>query len=451
MTCQAHVPTERAVIGAVLVYGAAALDHLGALRPEDFTARGLGEILATARDLAARGVGVDPVTIDVELRQRHPKLVDITYLASLADAVAPRTMLTRHAAELHRLSVLRDLRAAALDLAERSRAPDADPAELRTLAGRLADLRSEGKGARPARACLVDLFASWQRGPAPQISWGLPELDRLVGGMRPGNVYLVGGRPGHGKTSLVLGVVRSLAVPRTLQRELGAADPIRPVLLVELEMPEAEVVEALLAQEAHVDARRIAAHDFDAEASAAIGEAAERIAAGRLSIECEAYALPQIEERAHTWRRQNPDGLGLLVIDYVQLAKASDGADRYERRDLEVSAISRGLKRIAKRLEIPVLAVCALNRASEARQGHRPGLADLRECGALEYDASAALFVYREELYLVDGSPKSRQRLAEVEGTAEILVPKNRHGATGVTRLAFLKAQRRFASLHRRT
>lgn len=450
MSCQAHVPTERATVGALLVYGAAALDALATLRPDDFTGRGLAEVLMTARELAARGVHIDPVSVDVEMRVRHPRLVDVVYLSGLADAAAPRTMLTRHAAALRRLGALRDIRAAALDLVERSGAPDADPGELRTRAARLAELRAEAAGLRTARDALGDLFRSWKEGPPPRLSWGLSELDRLVGGMRPGNVYILGGRPGHGKTSLALQVARGLAVPRVLQRELGAADPVRPVLLVELEMPEAEVLEALLAQEAQVDARRIAARDFDAEASALIGDAAERIAAGRLTIDCDSFALPQIEERAHAWRRQNPDGLGLLVLDYVQLIKATENPGGYERRDLEVAEISRGLKRLSKDLAVPVLAVAALNRASEARQGHRPSLADLRECGRLEYDASAAVFVFREELYLLDGSPQSRQRLGEVDGTAEIIVGKNRHGATGVARVAYLKPQRRFAPLQRR-
>jgi len=451
MSCQAHVPTERAVVGAVLTFGAAALEALASLRPaDDFTARGLAEIVMTARELAARGVHIDPVSIDVELRQRHPKLVDIVYLSGLADVSAPRATLTRHAAELRRLGTLRQIRFAALDLAERSGAPDADPAELRLRAARVAETRAEGAGLRTAREALADLFRAWKAGPPPRLSWGIPQIDHMVGGMRPGNVYVLGGRPGHGKTSLALQVARGLAVPRTIQRELGD-DPVRPVLLIELEMPEAEVLEALLAQEAAIDAKKVAARDFDEEAMSAIINAAERIAAGRLTIDCDSFTITAIEERAREWRRQNADGMGLIVLDYVQLVKATETPGGYERRDLEVAEISRCLKRLSKDLEIPVLVIAALNRASEARQGHRPGLADLRECGRLEYDASAALFVFREELYLIDGSAQSRQRLAEVAGTAEILVAKNRHGATGVVRLAYLKAQRRFAALERRS
>ncbi|MDC0719948.1 replicative DNA helicase [Nannocystis bainbridge] len=444
------MPTERAVVGAVLVFGAAALDAVATLRPaEDFTARGLAEIVMTARELAARGVQVDPVTVDAELRQRHPKLVDLVYLSGLADASAPRATLPRHAAELRRLGTLRELRFAALDLAERCGAPDADPAELRIRAARVAETRRDGTGLRTARDAIADLFRAWKEGPPPRLSWGIPQIDEMVGGMRPGNVYVLGGRPGHGKTSLALQVARALAVPRNIQRELGD-DPVRPVLLIELEMPEAEVVEALLAQESGIDAKKVAARILDDESSDAIFDAAERIAAGRLSIDCESFTITQIEERAREWRRLNPDGMGLIVLDYVQLVKATETPGGYERRDLEVAEISRALKRLSKDLAIPILVIAALNRASEARQGHRPGLADLRECGRLEYDASAALFVFREELYLIDGSSQNRQRLAEVAGTAEILVAKNRHGATGVIRLAYVKALRRFAVLQRR-
>jgi replicative DNA helicase len=196
----------------------------------------------------------------------------------------------------------------------------------------------------------------------------------------------------------------------------------------------------MLTSEARVDAHRFRGGYLGEQDYARLVDAFGRLHEAKVFID-DTPSLGILEMRAKARRLKLEHGLDMLVIDYLQLMQ---GRGRFENRQQELASISRALKILAKELEIPILALSQLSRATESRGDHRPQLSDLRESGALEQDADVVLFIFREEMYTNDGEPKP-----EADGIAEIIIGKQRNGPTGVVRLAFLKQFTRFENLAR--
>jgi len=196
----------------------------------------------------------------------------------------------------------------------------------------------------------------------------------------------------------------------------------------------------MLTSEARVDAHRFRGGYLGEQDYARLVDAFARLHDARVFID-DTPSVGILEMRAKARRLKLEHGLDLLIVDYLQLMQ---GRGRFENRQQELASISRALKILAKELNVPILALSQLSRAPEARGDHRPQLSDLRESGALEQDADVVLFIFREEMYAADG-----ERSPDVEGTAEIIIGKQRNGPTGTVRLAFLKQYTRFENLAR--
>jgi replicative DNA helicase len=255
------------------------------------------------------------------------------------------------------------------------------------------------------------------------IPTGFIDLDAQLAGLQPSNLVIVGGRPGTGKTSFALGIVAHAAV-----------ESRTPVLLFSLEMSHLELTQRMLCSEARVDATRMRNGRLLESDWPKIAHATGRLAEAPVFIDDNPH-LTVMEIRAKARRLKSRTGLGLIVIDYLQLMTGRTNA---ENRQVEVSEISRGLKILARELEVPVVALSQLSRGLETRADKRPVLADLRESGSLEQDADVVIFLYRDEVYNRDSPDR---------GTAEVIVAKHRNGPTGTTQLAFLDHYTRFANM----
>ena len=250
---------------------------------------------------------------------------------------------------------------------------------------------------------------------------GFRDLDKLLGGLQPSSLYVVGGRPSMGKTSFALGMAAHAAL-----REQ------RPVLVFSLEMARREVTRRLLSAEARVDSMRLSSGQLTDDDWTAINSTIQRIADAPLWVDDNATATV-MEMRAKARRLKSQVGdLSMVLVDYLQLMTARQPGDN---RQVEIAEISRGLKVLARELCCPVVALSQLSRNLETRQDKRPMLSDLRESGAIEQDADVVMFLYRSEYYDPDS--------IDTAGLAEVIVAKNRNGPTAVGKLSFVS---RFAA-----
>ena len=259
------------------------------------------------------------------------------------------------------------------------------------------------------------------------IPTGFIDLDRITHGLNRSNLIIIAGRPGMGKTSLALNIAQHVAV-----------DEKRPVGVFSLEMSQQELALRILCSEADVSFSRLRAGHLSQKQWQTIVQTVRRLGPAPLYIDDSPNpTLLEISSKARRLRAEI--GLELVILDYLQLMQAGG---KYENRNLEIAAISRGLKQLAKELEIPVIALSQLSRQPERRGGdHRPQLADLRESGSIEQDADLVAFVYRDELYNPDDPSK--------KGLAELILAKHRNGETGTVELAFFGETTTFRNLAR--
>ena len=272
-------------------------------------------------------------------------------------------------------------------------------------------------------------------------------MDRRTSGLHKGDLYIVAGRPGMGKTSFVLNLAVNVAAPKLVSTGLGMPHIEKSgdgVAFFSLEMPRAQLASRMLASEAKVNMGHLRSGLVSADDWNKLTEAAAHL--GRLPLWLDdTPAISILDLRAKIRRlqaelRRHPDGpkdLGLVAIDYLQLMSGRKGVSS---REQEISEISRGLKQLAKEMEIPVIALSQLNRSVETRttKDKRPQLSDLRESGAIEQDADAIMFIYRDEYYFEDSQHK---------GQAEVIVAKQRNGPTGTVRVKFTEQFTRFDNL----
>jgi replicative DNA helicase len=255
------------------------------------------------------------------------------------------------------------------------------------------------------------------------VPTGFHELDRLTSGFQPADLVIIAGRPSMGKTALALNIARNAAVDYEV-----------PVGIFSLEMSKEQLGMRMLCAEARVDAHKMRTGFFSTSDWTHLTTAAGTISEALVFID-DSPALSALELRAKARRLKRDQHLGLIIVDYLQLMRGPQGA---ERREQEISEISRALKALAKELSVPVVALSQLNRRVEERHDKRPQLADLRESGAIEQDADLIAFIYRDEVYHPDSAD---------QGVAEIIIGKQRNGPTGKLKLAFRSQYTRFERL----
>jgi replicative DNA helicase len=274
----------------------------------------------------------------------------------------------------------------------------------------------------PAIVKLGELFSS--RGAVTGIETGFHRMDKMTSGLQPNNLIIVAARPGMGKTSLVL----NMAIHAATQHN-------KSVAFFSLEMGKEELVQRLLCSEARIDMSELRNGTMPSQSWERLTKAATMLNAAPIYFDD--HGMMDIRYIRGKCRRQQMErGLDLVIIDYLQLMS---GTSKSERREQEISEISRGLKAMAKELKVPVIALSQLNRSLEGRPDKRPMMSDLRESGAIEQDADMICFIYRPEIYAKDEKEKM-----EMQGKAELIIAKHRSGATGMVKLTFLDKYTKF-------
>lgn len=391
--------------------------------------------------LFERGSVVDVITVAEELN-RTGELENaggMEYLASLTNAVPTAANIEYHGRIVHDKALLRRLIDAAQAIVREVYEPGdrmvdeiLDHAEQKVF--RVSEARDRD-GFVWIKEVLYSAFEQIEKlqespGDVSGLATGFADLDRMTTGLQPGDLVIVAGRPSMGKTSWALNVAQTAAIEHEV-----------PVAVFSLEMSKEQLVQRLMCAEGRVDAQNLRRGKLSADEYGRLGQAAGHLNAAPIWIDDSATSNV-LEMKAKSRRLMAEADLGLIVVDYIQLISSSARTDS---RVQEVSEISRGLKAMARELEVPVIALSQLSRAPEQRPDRRPQLSDLRDSGSLEQDADLVMFLYRQEYYT---GPEDKDGNS-VEGKAELIVSKQRNGPTGTVELFFHKSYTRFDSLSR--
>ena len=262
------------------------------------------------------------------------------------------------------------------------------------------------------------------------VSTGFPDFDKMTAGLQPGDLVIIAGRPSMGKTSLAINMAENAAVGPIIA---GNPDACVPVAVFSMEMSAEQLSFRLISSLGQVNQSKLRTGNFGEEDWPRINNAVKWMSAAPIFID-DTPALSPTEVRARARRVKREHGLGMIIIDYLQLMQISGNS---ENRATEISEISRGLKALAKELHVPVIALSQLNRSVEQRQDKRPVMSDLRESGAIEQDADVIAFIYRDEVYNQETPRK---------GIADVIIAKQRNGPTGDVMLTFQGQYTRFQS-----
>ncbi len=432
-----HVPpqnleAEEAVLSAILIDNNALLETLEILLPEHFYRSSHQKIFAAIVELFSRNEPVDLVTLTNILRERKQleEVGGATYIAGLVDTVPLAANAQYYAKIVHDKACLRRLIEKTNIIARRCFEDRGDIDNVIDFAESSIFEVSEDK-IKPAFFPLgkiiernIDVLEERQGNKTlvTGVATGFTKLDELTAGFQKSDLVILAGRPGMGKTAFALNIAKNAAVDANV-----------PTAIFSLEMSKEQLSLRMLSSEARIDSSRLRKGFITQNDWMKITDAAGVLSQAPVFID-DSPDITALEIRAKSRRLKLEKDIGLIIIDYIQLMKSRGFA---ERRDLEISEISRSLKALAKELDLPVVALSQLNRKLEERSDKRPQLADLRESGALEQDADVVAFIYRDELYNKDeNNPK--------KGQAEILLAKQRNGPTGFAILTFLDAYTRF-------
>jgi replicative DNA helicase len=423
---------EQSVLGGILLDNTAIDRVIELLSSEDFYREAHRKVFRAAVSLSERNEPIDLVTLSEVLRARGELegVGGATYLAQLADCVPTAANIVNYARIVRDKSILRALISATTEIATRGyEAPDdvtdlLDQAEQRIFA--ISD-----REVKPAFVRIENVLTDTiklierlyeQKQSVTGVTTGYADLDRITAGFQPSDLIIIAGRPSMGKTAFVLNIAANAA----MKADVGVA-------VFSLEMAKEQLAMRLLCSEARVDLARVRTGHLSDREFPQLAMAAGRLADTPIYIDdTPALSVLELRAKARRLKRDPATKLGLIVVDYLQLMRGSDGKDN---REQEISEISRSLKALAKELSVPVVALSQLNRQVENRNPPKPRLADLRESGAIEQDADVIAFIYREEVYVED---------TDKRGLAEIIVAKQRNGPIGSVELTFLHEFTRF-------
>ena len=436
-TLPASVEAERSILGAILLDNLSYNQAAEHLRPEDFSLDSHRRIYARMIDLAESSRPIDIITLVEELgRNKELQAIgDMAYVSSLLDGVPDRPSIEHYVKIVRDKALLRGLihvaNAAIARAADQSDAAEDILNDAEAAIFQLSEKRI-GRGFLGIQDIVKDSFGSvdalLQRGQRiTGLATHYSDLDEMTSGLQKSDLVILAARPSMGKTAFAMNIAENSAIVDG-----------KVVAIFSLEMSREALLLRLLCSRARVDAHKMRTGSLWRDDMQRVVRAMEELASSRIFID-DTPGISLSEMRAKARRlQQSCGGLDLVVVDYLQLM--SGGGKRYENRTQEVSAISRGLKALAKELHVPVVALSQLSRAPESRGGdHRPQLADLRESGSIEQDADLVMFIFREEVYKQDDP--------DLQGRAEIIIAKQRNGPIGRLNLAFLKQSTRFESL----
>ena len=419
-----NIEAEQSVLGSMLLDKEAVAVAVDGLKPEDFYLDAHKEIFEAMVDIFDRGEPVDLVTVVEELRQRTTldAVGGVSYITDLSMTVPSTANIKYYVGIVEEKSILRRLISACNEIIKESYEAKedidiiVDHAEKKIFQ---VSQRNTTSDFEPIKDILLDTYTkieelSKNKGKIIGIPTGFVDLDQKTSGLHPSDFILVAARPSMGKTSFVLNVAQHAALRADV-----------PTAIFSLEMSKDQLVQRMLSSESNVELQKIRTGELTEEEWIRLVEAAGPLSQAPIYID-DTPGISVMEMRSKARRLKMEKGLGLIVIDYLQLMT---GRGRAENRQQEISEISRSLKALARELSVPVIALSQLSRAPEARTDHRPMLSDLRDFGAIEQDADVVMFLYRDEYYNPD---------TEKKNIAEVIIAKQRNGPTGTVELVWL-------------
>jgi replicative DNA helicase len=430
-----NLEAEESILSAILIDNNILLDVLEILSPEDFYKSAHQKIFLSITELFTRNEPTDLVTLTNILREKNQleEIGGATYLPRLVDTV-PLAINAQHYAKIvHEKASLRRLIEKSNAITKRCLEDQGDVDNVIDFAESSIFEISEHKNKQafhPISKVIDSNIKTIEEHEKNKtlvtgVPTGFSKLDNLTSGFQKSDLIIIAARPSMGKTALALNIARNAAVDANI-----------PTAIFSLEMSKEQLSMRMLCAEARVDFFTVRRGFMSQEIWMRITDAASTFFSAPVYID-DSPDISALSIRAKARRLKRDKGLGLIIIDYLQLMR---GHAASERRDLEISDISRSMKALAKELDVPVVALSQLNRKLEERSDKRPQLSDLRESGALEQDADVVAFIYRDEMYNKDENNPNK-------GKAEILLSKQRNGPTGKVDLSFLSAYTRFENL----
>ena len=427
-----NMEAEQSVLGCMLLDRESVAAATDFLKAEDFYAEAHKEIFESMLDIYDHGDPVDLVTVTEQLRQRGTleAVGGVAYISDLSMVVPSTANIRYYVSIVEEKSILRRLISVCNEIIKQSY-------EAREELDLIIDhaeksifqitQRNTSSDFEPIKTVLLEAYArieemSKNKGKIIGIPTGFTDFDQKTSGLQPSDFILVAARPSMGKTSFVLNIAQHAALHENV-----------PVAIFSLEMSREQLVQRMLSSEANVELQKIRTGDLDEREWIKLVEAAGPLSQAPIYID-DTPGISAMEIRSKARRLKMEKGLGMIIIDYLQLMT---GRGRVENRQQEISEISRSLKALARELSVPVVTLSQLSRAPEARTDHRPMLSDLRESGAIEQDADVVVFIYRDEYYNPD---------TEKKNIAELIISKQRNGPTGTVELVWLGQFTKFAN-----
>jgi len=427
-----NLEAEQSVLGAILIDNNALTRCLEILDPEDFYKGSHRKIFFAMTDLFDKNEPIDLITLTDQLKKNDEleAVGGIAYLSLMVNMVPTAANVKYHSHIVREKALLRGLVQSANEIASKVYEENLDAEDLVDYAERsifkISDKRVKASFVT-LKEVIRDSFEMIERlydkkETITGVSSGFRDLDDLTTGFQKGDLIIVGGRPSMGKTAFALNIAQHVGL------ELKET-----VAIFSLEMAREQLAIRMLCAEAMVNSNSIRKGFIKKEDWHKLTSAASNLTGAPIFID-DTSGITVLELRAKARRLKIEHGLSLVIVDYLQLMR---GKGSFERREQEISDISRSLKGLAKELSVPVIAVSQLNRSVEQRRPPTPILADLRESGAIEQDADVIIFLYREEIYNKEAK----------KGHSEVIIAKQRNGPTGTVNLAFMSTCTRFLNM----
>lgn len=432
-----NIEAEQAVLGAILINADALITAMERISSDDFYRGAHQRIFEAIVELAEDQEPVDLITLTALLqnKQQLEEIGGVTYLSELANAVPTAANIDYYAAIVEEKSMLRRLIRTATQIVTNGYANEDDVgAMLSEAEAKILEIsqRRSSSGFVVIRDVLMEVFEKVEnlysnKGGSTGIPSGFIDLDKMTSGFQRSDLVILAARPSVGKTAFALNVAQNVGVRAK-----------ETVAIFSLEMGAAQLVQRMICAEANVDANRMRTGYLEGDDWEKLTMAIGALSEANIYID-DTPTITVADIRAKCRRLQQEKGLGMILIDYLQLI-AGRGGKGGDNRQQEVSEISRTLKQIARELNVPVIALSQLSRGVEQRQDKRPMMSDLRESGSIEQDADIVAFLYRDDYY---------DKESEKKNIIEIIIAKQRNGPVGTVELAFLKQFNKFVNMDR--
>lgn len=461
-TLPTNLEAEQAVLAAVLMNNRALERVSEFLRPEHFSHPAHQEIFKLAQRQFAAGIPFDIITAKNYLDQQGTleSVGGIDYLTELSGAGATVVNVEQYARIVYENAMRRDLINLAQSITDAAFVEDLDnpvTRQIEVAEQKLFDMATAGSSEREGASLGAALQEALKEaeiaykadGKLSGLTTGLDALDKSISGLHHSDLIIIAGRPAMGKTTLATNIAfnaaNAILKGRANERYKGA------VVFFSLEMSRSQLAARIMSSQAKISATAMREGSFSDEDFMKMSQYSVPLSEVPIYIDdTPAMSVPMMRTRARRLARQY-GGVALIVIDYLQLM-TSPGGKHSDNRVQEISEITRGLKMLAKELDVPVIALSQLSRSVEQRDDKRPQLSDLRESGSIEQDADIVMFTYREEYYLQGRNPAERisgnanqntqdsweRRMEQARGKGDVIIGKNRHGSTGTVHLAFI-------------